>query len=188
MSKRGIVRLLHTTILRNQMLVGPPHPLSNLRPALYNGVRDDQPKTNAYAPNEFQSHVTINPDKFQLDNSLRSLDKLNHDFWAEVSVRFPIVTLVLTPNQSNRRFHQQRDAYVNTHKGRLDAATSPEERAAMEEQVMNEFYGSWVQTMRPIQHEYTTTWLHGQYGGILTAARMTWRLWMGSINRTVGNS
>jgi len=85
MSKQGITRLLHTTILRNQiLLVGPPHPISNLRPVLYNGVPDDQSKTNAYSPNELQSHVPTNPDKFQLDHSMKSLDKFNHDFWAEV--------------------------------------------------------------------------------------------------------
>jgi apoptogenic protein 1 len=88
MSKQGITRLLHTTILRNQILVGPPHPLSNLRPVLYNGVPDDHSKTNAYSPNELQSHVPTNPDKFQLDTSMKSLDKLNHDFWAEVSLWF----------------------------------------------------------------------------------------------------
>jgi Apoptogenic protein 1 len=94
MSKQGIARLLHTTILRNQILVGPPHPLSNLRLVLYNGVLEDHSKTNAYSPNELQSHVPTNPDKFQLDTSMKSLDKLNHDFWAEVSMWFcSILTL-----------------------------------------------------------------------------------------------
>jgi len=91
MSKRTILlRFLHTTIPQNQILVGPPHPVSNLRPVLYNGIAhdDDHAKPiNAYSPNELQSHIPIDPDKFQLDLTLKALDKFNHDFWVEVSTR-----------------------------------------------------------------------------------------------------
>ncbi|KIM23988.1 hypothetical protein M408DRAFT_332046 [Serendipita vermifera MAFF 305830] len=165
MSKRVIYRLIHTA----GPLVGPPHPVSNLRPALYNGV-PDQAKTNAYSPNELHSHLPINADKFQLDNALKQLDKLNHDFWVE----------------SNQRFHQSRHAYLEAQKYRLAHAKTSEERAAMEEEHLAEFYASWVQTMRPLQHEYTATWLRGQYGSILTAARMNWRHWMKRLNSFLG--
>jgi len=81
MSKRAISRLIHTN---SSTLIGPPHPVSNLRPALYNGV-PERSKTNSYSSNELRSHIPVDSDKFQLDNALNALDKLNHNFWVDVS-------------------------------------------------------------------------------------------------------
>jgi hypothetical protein len=75
MSKR-IARTLH-------ILVGPPHPVSNLRPALYNGL-PDQSKSNAYSRNELCSDIPVDPNKFQLDLTLQRIDKSNHEFWVQV--------------------------------------------------------------------------------------------------------
>lgn len=69
------------------ILVGPPHPISNLRPVLYNGI-PDQTKTNAYSPNELRPNLSLDPTKFQLDLTLQRLDKFNHDFWLNVSILF----------------------------------------------------------------------------------------------------
>lgn len=66
------------------MLVGPPDPVSNLRPVLYNGL-PDQTKTNAYSPQELRAHP-IDPNKFELDLASQRIDKLNHEFWTEVGI------------------------------------------------------------------------------------------------------
>lgn len=76
MSKRAISRTLH-------ILVGPPHPISNLRPVLYNGL-PDQLKSNNYSPHELRADIPVDPTKFQLDLTLQRIDKTNHEFWVQV--------------------------------------------------------------------------------------------------------
>ena len=78
------VRRLYTAAAARNKLVGPPHPVSNLRPVLYDGLPDQAQSTN-YSPRELRSHIPVDGTKFQLDLSMQRIDKFNHDFWADVS-------------------------------------------------------------------------------------------------------
>jgi apoptogenic protein 1 len=68
---------------RFHILVGPPHPVSNLRPVLYNGLPHHS-KSNAYSPHELRDELPVDSHKFQLDLTLQRIDKYNHEFWVQV--------------------------------------------------------------------------------------------------------
>ncbi|CCA70977.1 hypothetical protein PIIN_04910 [Serendipita indica DSM 11827] len=161
MSKLKTIRRLHTSLITRNTLVGPPHPVSNLRPVLYNGL-PDQTQTNNYSPRELRSHVPVDGTKFQLELSMQRIDKFNHEFWAD----------------SNKRFYETKDAFLRARQPRLDLAKTPEERSQMEEEHLAEFYRFWVLSERDTQRQYTSEWLRAQYGSIWTAARFVWQGWM----------
>jgi hypothetical protein len=87
MSRLPRLRFFHSTYLRKNILVGPPDPVSNLRPVLYDGL-PDQKKTNAYSSRELRAHP-MDPHKFELDLASQRLDKFNQEFWT--NVRFTII-------------------------------------------------------------------------------------------------
>jgi hypothetical protein len=74
-------------------LVGPPHPISNLRPVIYpspsprsTDASGSSPSLNhPYSLREFAGNAA-DTDEFDLHFRLQraALDKFNHDFWADV--------------------------------------------------------------------------------------------------------
>ncbi|KAG8855568.1 hypothetical protein FRB91_001989 [Serendipita sp. 411] len=165
MSKQRISRAFHAANKSKKILVGPPHPISNIRPTLYDGLPDQTP-TKGYSPRDLSSHEAVDPDRFQLNLSMQRLDKFNHEFWAD----------------SNTRFHTMKEAYLNSRKGMLELATTPEERSRMEEDHLAEFYRLWVFSERPTQRRYNSQWLKYQYTLIWTTARMTLNRWIRKLS------
>ncbi|PVF99116.1 hypothetical protein CPB86DRAFT_703866, partial [Serendipita vermifera] len=171
MSKRVFSRQLHITATTKSgiksVLVGPPHPVSNIRPILYDGQLPDQTPTNAYSAREVQPHneTSGDPHKFQLNLTLQRLDRFNHDFWLD----------------SNTRFHSAQEKFMQKLRPRLDLAKTPEERATMEEEHLTQFYRQWSSNEREVQRQYTREWTRSQYSSIWFAAKMTWRSWVARI-------
>jgi hypothetical protein len=65
-------------------LVGPPDPLSNLRPVVYGGDPEPHPSaTGFYTEAELQG-TQHDPHEFSLNFAKTQLDALNHGYWADV--------------------------------------------------------------------------------------------------------
>jgi apoptogenic protein 1 len=192
MSKRAFNRFLHITARTKSgiksVLVGPPHPVSNIRPVLYDGQLPDRTATNAYSAREVQPprDAASDPTKFQLDLTLQRLDRFNHNFWLDVRFFFQRFRLVVfTPSvhrlQSNTRFHVAQEKFLQKLRPRLDLAKTPEERGRMEEEHLTQFYRQWSSNERAVQQQYTREWTRAQYSSIWFAAKMTWRSWVARI-------
>lgn len=79
-----IHRRIHTSSASLQALVGPPDPVSHLRPVLYGGsAKLVKTREHPYSLDEFDSK---GPPALELweKRHLEQTDKFNHDYWAEV--------------------------------------------------------------------------------------------------------
>jgi hypothetical protein len=86
MAQRLPRRLLHISAPRRD-LVGPPHPISNIRPVIYS---DRPPPPNArshpYSLHEFDPGVPDYEMHYRLEMS--RMDEFNHQFWYDVRIFF----------------------------------------------------------------------------------------------------
>jgi len=129
--------------------VGPPDPVSNIRPIIY----DDQPPedsahsksspTHPYSLDEFEG----NPSDYQWRIERKRLDAYNHAFWTE----------------SNSRFEAGKRAVLDG----LPEGATPEYREA----ALSEFYKRWLTQEQPRLREYSSEWNRRNFGEIMLAAR-----------------
>ncbi|KAI5123361.1 hypothetical protein M0805_001782 [Coniferiporia weirii] len=131
--------------LRRCALVGPPDPVSNLRPIIYD---EDVPRTRTspthpYLLDEFDG----NPQDYQWRVERKWLDAYNHAFWTD----------------SNTRFEDAKRAVLSA----LPENATPEAT----ETALSEFYGNWLRQEHGRLREYSDEWSRRNYGGIVFAAR-----------------
>lgn len=83
--RRVLSRRLHTSRPHARGdLVGPPDPLSNLRPVVYGGLPESAPSaTRFYSEAELRGKQH-DPHEFSLNFARAQLDALNHAYWADV--------------------------------------------------------------------------------------------------------
>ncbi|TDL24788.1 hypothetical protein BD410DRAFT_744417 [Rickenella mellea] len=140
-----------TVITRD--LVGPPDPLSNLRPVRYDGDKfassdkDVEPQHHPYSLEEFDG----DPIDYQWRLERQRLDASNHAFWAE----------------SNRRFEEAKWAVLYS----LPEDAPPLVREA----ALSEFYGKWLAQEQQRQKEYTDEWRRKNISAIVLGARIAMR-------------
>ncbi|KAG6334836.1 hypothetical protein ID866_4258 [Astraeus odoratus] len=156
---RHFVRTLHTSVKR-QHLVGPNHPISNLRPVIYTDVPNTpaalhkfKPKTNVnhpYSLREFSDTPPSNNHALELQYQLKreQLDALNHNYWTE----------------SNTRFEAAKASVLSS----LPDSASAE----MREHALSEFYTKWVVQERDRQEAYSIEWRKCNLENIVLAARV----------------
>ena len=74
------VRSLHASLVRRD-LVGPPDPVSHLRPIIYDDAPPPPPRVrHPYSLGEFTGDTR----EYQWKMQRQELDTLNHEFWKEV--------------------------------------------------------------------------------------------------------
>ncbi|KAI0748168.1 hypothetical protein C8Q80DRAFT_1170501 [Daedaleopsis nitida] len=139
------VRSFHASVAR-QHLVGPPDPVSHLRPVIYDDAPPlpPPPVRHPYSLREFTGDTR----EYQWKMQRQETDTFNHDFWKE----------------SNTRFYSAKDAVLQS----LPEGTSPEQR----EVALSEFYTRWVAQERTRLEEYGEEWRRRNWAQITLGARV----------------
>lgn len=129
-------------------LVGPPDPVSNLRPVIY----DDLPvqSTNTIHPYSLKE-FTGDPREYQWKVQRQQLDAYNHKFWAD----------------SNSRFNAALEARL---------ASLPADCSALEKELaMSAFYGSWLEQEQERLQAYNADWRKRNWDVIVLEARVKYQ-------------
>ncbi|KAI0256835.1 hypothetical protein BJV78DRAFT_1384648 [Lactifluus subvellereus] len=150
------LRLLHSSA-RICDRVGPPDPVSNIRPVLY----DDPVSTSAessrhpYSLHEFRDDTDTNADtdtlEYQRKLQRQQLDAFNDAFWRDTNTRFEVA----------------KAAAVND--------PSPHATAEQREERLGEFYESWVLQETTRQQEYNSEWRRRSMEEIKLATRVSYQ-------------
>ncbi|TCD68904.1 hypothetical protein EIP91_009454 [Steccherinum ochraceum] len=156
-------RLLHSTSVRHD-LVGPPDPVSNLRPVVY----DDAPPeirspndTHPYSLKEFRGDAR----EYQWKMQRQQLDAYNLAYWTD----------------SNTRFEGAKQAMLTS----LPESTTEEER----EFALSEFYYRWLVQEEERSKLYNEQWNKQNWSTIWLGARVKFdMLWSRITGRTPPSS
>ncbi|KZP11960.1 hypothetical protein FIBSPDRAFT_755665 [Athelia psychrophila] len=144
-------RCLHSTA-RKCNLIGPPDPISNLRPVLYSNASKGAHSelSHPYSLREFSGDIVVDHD-LQWRLHQQDLDAFSHKFWTD----------------SNLRFEAGKESVL---------ASLPENATTLaRESAMSKFYGGWVQQETQRQKAYTKEWRARSYDALKYAARVQWR-------------
>ncbi|KAJ7273734.1 hypothetical protein B0H12DRAFT_508682 [Mycena haematopus] len=131
--------------------VGPPHPISNMRPMIYD---DDAPASTSrayhpYSLHEFDPEPT-SPYKLQWKLQRQQLDEFHHSFWLE----------------SNTRFERSKEEALS----RLPSTAT----ALDKERTLSEFYRQWLEQEHPTTDAYTEEWRQRNMASLTLAARVAY--------------
>ncbi|KAF5377076.1 hypothetical protein D9757_007736 [Collybiopsis confluens] len=150
---RTSLRLLHVSTVNARHLVGPPHPISHLRPIIY----DDAPPppkpatlSHPYSLQEFHPEPASNSNAYEMQWKLQrqQLDDVSQNFWLD----------------SNTRFEAAKDAVL---------AGLPESATPLDkENALSEFYRQWLMRESERIDEYAELWRARNWTTILLAARV----------------
>ena len=85
-------RAFHISICRRD-LIAPPHPISHIRPILYEGAPSHSPAPHLrhpYSLSEFKTGAIDDCDDYELQYKLlrQQLDSFHHSFWLDVRTKF----------------------------------------------------------------------------------------------------
>ncbi|KZT26373.1 hypothetical protein NEOLEDRAFT_1155868 [Neolentinus lepideus HHB14362 ss-1] len=144
-------RLLHTTA-PSKDLVGPPDPVSNLRPVYYD---DPLPvRWHPYSLEEFSDPEVENAGPSVQDLELQykllrqQLDAFNHAFWTD----------------SNLRFESAKSMILQS----LPSSSTPQDRDI----ALAHFYQQWLNQESARQQQYTAEFRRRSWDGLVLAARV----------------
>ncbi|KAI9509613.1 hypothetical protein F5148DRAFT_1011988 [Russula earlei] len=153
-SKLRALRLLHSSV-RASDYVGPPDPVSNIRPVLY----DDPGSTSAnraaaspphpYSLDEFRDDSDTLEYQWKLQR--QQLDTFNHAFWRDTNTRFEAAKAVAVNGCPSHATAEQR------------------------EECLSEFYKNWVLQEALRQEDYDAEWRRRSAQEIKLAARVTYQ-------------
>ncbi|KAI1795840.1 hypothetical protein LXA43DRAFT_989715 [Ganoderma leucocontextum] len=147
------VRPFHPSAAR-QHLVGPPDPVSHLRPVIYDDAPPPPPETrHPYSLKEFTGDTR----EYQWKMQRQELDAFNHQFWKE----------------SNTRFYGAKEAVLRS----LPEETTPEQR----EVALSEFYRRWVAQERKRLDEYGEEMRRRNWATIALGARVQYEKFVSRI-------
>ncbi|KZT09490.1 uncharacterized protein LAESUDRAFT_646934 [Laetiporus sulphureus 93-53] len=147
---------------RRTHLVGAPHPVSNLRPIIYNDTAPmrSTAATHPYSLTEFEGDTQ----EYQWKIQRQQLDAYNHAFWAD----------------SNSRFQAAKAAVLES----LPESCTAEDR----EFVLSEFYRRWVVQEMPRQKEYDAEWRKQNWKSISLGARLAFDKFAARISHPFSSS
>ncbi|KIK57776.1 hypothetical protein GYMLUDRAFT_172092 [Collybiopsis luxurians FD-317 M1] len=152
-SVRNSTRLLHASATLSRHLVGPPHPISHLRPVIY----DDAPPppkptflTHPYSLQEFHPEPARNSNAYEMQWKLQrqQLDDMSQNFWLD----------------SNTRFEAAKNAVLTS---LPDSATPLDKEIAL-----SEFYKQWLLQEKERVDGYARLWRARNWANIIFAARV----------------
>jgi len=144
------LRLLHSSA-PTANYVGPPDPVSNIRPVLYDnldttGVESPQ---HPYSLDEF--HNDSDTLEYQWRLQQQQLDAFNDAFWRD----------------TNTRFEATKAAVVS--------GLPPHATAEQREDRLGELYKNWILQEAARQEEYDSEWRRRSMQGIQLAARVSYQ-------------
>ncbi|TFK98890.1 hypothetical protein BDV98DRAFT_551991 [Pterulicium gracile] len=167
-------RTLHTTRPTARDLVGPLHPITNLRPILYSDIPASPAsraltagastsKTHPYSLSEFSHDEPARHTDIELQWRLHRVqtELFHHDFWLD----------------SNTRFAAGTETVLSC----LPAKASVADREA----ALSEFYKQWVTQEKDRMHMYTTAWRRRNFAGVMLGARVEWSRFAGRCRNAV---
>ena len=174
---RPQVRHLHASLVRRH-LVGPPDPISNLRPVIYDDAVPEHRTdvTHPYSLREFGGDTR----EYQWKMQRQELDAHNHQFWKEVCVLL-VECLSMPahrrdhsiPLKSNTRFYAAKEAVLQS----LPEETTPEQR----EVTLSDFYRRWVAQERKRSDDYGEEWRRRNWAAISLGARVQYEKFVSRI-------
>ncbi|KIJ44041.1 hypothetical protein M422DRAFT_169110 [Sphaerobolus stellatus SS14] len=148
---------------RARQLVGPPHPISHIRPVLYDTAsRMGNDQSHPYSLMEF-SEGWEDHGNLQLRMEQERLYLFNHTFWLD----------------SNTRFLQGKEEALQRWEANGDK--SPESK----EVVLSEFYSQWSIQEASRQAKYTKEWNKRNRLVIKLAMGHQIRLWKESLTKAL---
>jgi len=155
-----LVRLLHSSA-RTCNLVGPPHPISHLRPVVYDDLPSSHPlrHRHPYSLKEFKGGPRDDELYWKLQR--QDLDAFNHEFWAD----------------NNIRFEEAKQTVLES----LPESSTPLDR----ERALSDFYRKWLIQETRRQSEYTDKWRRWNWVEISLATRVHYRRLKSRIARVV---
>ncbi|KAJ7774889.1 hypothetical protein B0H16DRAFT_1659979 [Mycena metata] len=143
------VRCLHATRPVHDR-VGPPHPISNMRPIIYDEETPaSKSRFHPYSLHEFDPRPT-SPYHLQWKLQRQQLDEFHHAFWLE----------------SNTRFERGKDDALS----RLPPTATPLDK----ERALSEFYRHWVAQEERCTGAYTEEWRQRNMASLLLAFRVAY--------------
>jgi hypothetical protein len=161
------LRLFHSSV-RTRDYVGPPDPVSNIRPVLYDhpGATSAESLRHPYALDEFRddSHTL----EYQWKLHRQQLDAFNDAFWRDV--RFapsPPSHIINHTVQTNTRFEAAKAAAVS--------GLPPHATAEQREERLSEFFKNWVLQEATRQVEYDSEWRRRSMQEIKLTARVSYQ-------------
>ncbi|KAF5373771.1 hypothetical protein D9758_000588 [Tetrapyrgos nigripes] len=160
--QRPLHRLLHASRILSKTLVGPPDPISHLRPVIYDDVLAPPSPSVLYHPYSL-AEFDPEPKRSQSQNELyyklqmQRLDALSQNFWLD----------------SNSRFEAAKEAVLN---GLPSSATQLDK-----ERALSEFYKQWLMQERSRLDKYTDSWRKENVACIILSARVQWQKFISVI-------
>ncbi|KAI0705813.1 hypothetical protein BC835DRAFT_1403653 [Cytidiella melzeri] len=147
-------RAFHISAVRRD-LVGPPDPISNLRPVVYDDAPPLPPTEvrHPYSLREFRGDTR----EYQWKIQRQELDAFNHAFWTD----------------SNTRFTAAKQAFLSS----LPESCTEEDK----EHALSDFYKSWLVQEEPRQKEYTANWQRRNRMNVLLGARLQYQKFMARL-------
>ncbi|KAJ3533365.1 hypothetical protein NM688_g7292 [Phlebia brevispora] len=141
-------RAIHSSLVRRN-LVGPPDPISHLRPVIYDDAPPPPPSDvrHPYSLREFTGDTR----EYQWKMQRQDLDTYNHAFWTD----------------TNSRFQAAKQALLDS----LPEACTPLDK----EFALSDFYVSWVKQEAERQAEYDRQWRKRNWSNILLGAKLRYK-------------
>ncbi|GJE86911.1 APOPT family protein [Phanerochaete sordida] len=146
-------RTFYASLPRND-LVGPPDPVSNLRPVIYDDApAQSAPTAHPYSLKEFTGDTR----EYQWKVQRQELDAYHQKFWTDSNTRF--------------------NAAVEARLASLPADCTPYEK----ELAMSDFYGSWLAQEQDGLRTYNAEWRKRNWDLIALEARVKYQKFMARI-------
>ncbi|CAL1704551.1 unnamed protein product [Somion occarium] len=145
----NILRQFHASCCRLD-IVGPPDPISHLRPIVYDDAPLPPPSDvrHPYSLREFTGDTR----EYHWKMQRQQLDAYNHSFWTD----------------SNSRFEAAKQAYLDS----LPESCTPEDQ----ETALSDFYCKWVNQEASRQHKYSKEWRKLNWSNIFLGARVKYQM------------
>ncbi|KAL0946842.1 hypothetical protein HGRIS_013010 [Hohenbuehelia grisea] len=152
-------------------LVGPPDPISHLRPVIYDaitipsGLNTNGRTNHPYSLTEFSSSAEPQqPLELQFRMQRQQLDAFHHAFWSD----------------SNTRFEAGKAAVL--------ASLPPNSSVHAKEDALSEFYRGWLSQEAPRTDAYTAEWRRRNTACIALAASVKWHRALARVGSWFGAS
>lgn len=158
-------RLLHTSTRACINYVGPPDPVSNIRPVIYDDPPISTKLGHPYSLREFTGDTQDHNLQWRLHR--QQLDAFDHQFWTDVSTRLSKPLHQLIQSKSNSRFEAAKQLALS----RVPEPSPPLAR----ERALSEFYREWLLQETRRQEVYTVEWRKRNFEAIALAARVEWQ-------------
>ncbi|KAH6918527.1 hypothetical protein BKA70DRAFT_1554582 [Coprinopsis sp. MPI-PUGE-AT-0042] len=180
--------LLHTSSTRLNR-VAPPHPISHLRPIIYD---DATPSTSSsssspvprllphpYSLSEFQDASKRGPVDLELQYKLQrqQLDAFHQDFWLDNNIRYFAAKETVLSNLPAPPPSEEPASPASTHAAAL-----------ARENALSEFNTHWYNQEKDRVDAYTSEWRSRNWALIKLAAKVQWQKWGLKVSSVMSSS